>query len=287
MDAVLRHFGLTEADRIGSGWESLIYGLPPDLILKIPHPDLGAEAKVRAGAAFTAGLPTLPFAVPHVREIGHIDGTLYTVEDRIAGRALSEMLPGLEGERRRRALTSYLAVAEAMAVVRTEGDYGDLLLAEPLRRAHWGEYLAARLDSAADDAVLARDVPGLDGIVARVRARLLALPDPEKCVVHGDIWPPNVMMNEDMAVTGLIDFSFTTRVGDTLMDLAGAVCFLQVGNPRGAEDSRYLLELIEAKHGPALRAHLDLYTAWIAFSFAYNHDDPVVYAWCLDLIRRF
>ena len=287
MDAVLHHFGLTEADRIGSGWESRIYGLPPDLVLKIPHPEPGAEARVRTGAAFCAGLPPLPFAVPRVREIGHIDGMLFTIEDRIAGRALSEDLPELEGARRRQALASYLAVAEAMAGVTVEGDYGDLLLAQPLRRPHWGEYLAERLQGFADDAVLAREVPGLDGIVARLRAQLLALPDPARCVVHGDIWPPNVMMDEDLAVTGLIDFSFTTRVGDTVMDLAGAMYFLQVANPRGAEDSAYLGALIAARHGAAVRERLDLYAVWFAFSFAFNHDDAVVHAWCLDLIRWF
>lgn len=287
LDAVLHHFGLTEADRIGSGWESLIYGLPPDLILKIPHPEPGAEARVRAGAAFTAGLPPLPFAVPHVREISHIDGTLITIEDRIAGRALSEILPELEGARRRQALASYLAVAEAMAGVTTVGDYGDLLLARPLRRPHWGEYLAERLQGFADDAVLAGEVPGLGGIVERLTSLLLALPDPEKCVVHGDIWPPNVMIDEDLAVTGLIDFSFTTRLGDTVMDLAGAMYFLQVANPCGAEDSAFLGELIAAKHGAAVRARIDLYAVWFAFSFAFNHGDAVVHAWCLDLIRRF
>ncbi len=285
--AVLAHFGLTQADRLGSGWESHIFGLDQTRILRIPNPEPGAEARVRERAAFSAGLPRMPFAVPRVQDIRYVEGTLVTIEDRIAGRAMSEMLPGLDGTRRRTALAAYLAVAEAMAAVRVEGDYGDLLVAEPVRRAHWGEYLAVRLQGFAADEVLARDVPGLDAIVAGLTARLLALPDPVKCIVHGDIWPPNVMMDDDLRVTGLIDFSFTTRVGDTLMDLAGAVYFLQIDNPRGAEDAGYLMELIEARHGAAVRDLFDPYAVWFAFSFAYNHEAAVVYAWCLDLIRRF
>ncbi len=74
-----------------------------------------------------------------------------------------------------------------------------------------------------------RTTTGLKTIAARVRAQLLALPDPEKCVVHTDIWPPNVMMDDDLRVTGLIDFSSTTRIGDTLMDLLGAAHFNCVG----------------------------------------------------------
>lgn len=242
---------------------------------------------VRAQQAFALGLPPLPFAVPRVREISHVGGTLFTIEDRIPGRSLAEILPGLTGERRRVALAAYLGVAEAMAGVRAEGEYGDLLVPEPVRCAHWGEYLATRLAGFADDAVLAGDVPDLDAIVGRLTARLLALPDPEKCVVHGDIWPPNVMMDADLRVTGLIDFSFTTRVGDSQMDLAGAVYFQDIANPHGPEDTRFLMELIEARHGTGIRDRFALCATWFAFSFAFNHQMTEVYAWCLDLIRKF
>ena len=37
------------------------------------------------------------------------------------------------------------------------------------------------------------------------------------------------MMDDDLRVTGLIDFSSTTRIGDTLMDLVGAAHFNCVG----------------------------------------------------------
>lgn len=270
-----------------SGWESRIYGLGSTQILRIPNPEPEAETRVRARATFTASLPQMPFAVPRVREISRVDGVLVTIEDRIAGRALVDMLPALQGDRRRLALAAYLETAEAMAMVRTEGDFGELLVPEPMRCPRWGEYLARRLDGFVDDAVLARDVPNLTAIAARARAQLLALPDPEKCVVHGDIWPPNVMMDEDLRVTGLIDFSFTTRVGDTLMDVAGAAHFNCIANPYAADDLAYLSAQIEARHGAGFRDLFRLYGVWFAFSFAYAHDDPDVYPWCLEQIRAF
>lgn len=199
---------------------------------------------------------------------------------------MADILPGLAGKKRRVALAANLDVAEAMAAVRATGDYGDLLVPKPVRFAHWGEYLAARLKGFADDPVLAADIPDLDAIVGRMNARLLALPDPEKCVVRGDIWPPNVMMDDDLRVTRLIDFSFTTRAGDTLMDLAAAVYFHDIANPHGPEDTRFLMDLIEARHGTAVRDRLGLYAVWFAFSFAFNHEITEVYAWCLGLIRK-
>lgn len=286
-DDVLQHHGLTEADRLGSGWESRIYALGQDRILRIPKPEPNAEARVRARAAFTNSLPALPFAVPRLREITSVGGVLVTVEDRIAGRSLAEILPELAQDRRRQALAAYLETAEAMAALKTEGDYGDLLVPQPLRCAHWGDYLARRLDGFAADEALVADVPGLAGIVARLRTQLLALPDPEKRIVHGDIWPPNVMMDDALRVTGLIDFSFTTRIGDTAMDLAGAAQFIRIGNPHADADHAFLMERIESRHGTALRARFRLYDAWFAFSFAYGHDEPVIYPWCLETIRQF
>ena len=178
--AVLDHYGLTEANRLGSGWESRKYALNQTQILRIPNPESEGEARVRARAAFTSGLPVMPFDVPRVREIKYVAGVLVAIEDRIGGRALVEMLPELTGARRRQALAAYLETAELMAVMTTEGDYGDLLVPEPLRCAHWGEYLAGRLEGFAADEVLAGEVPGFAEKVARLKARLLALPDPEK-----------------------------------------------------------------------------------------------------------
>ena len=287
-EAVLTAYRLSEADRLGSGWESTIYALGPTQILQIPQPGVGTERQVRDRAAFTASLPPLPFAVPRIREISVVAGQLVVIEDRIDGQAMDAMLPGLSGARRRDALAAYLAAAEAMAAVTaTTETYGDLLKEQPLRTARWADYLVARLRAAVEDEVLAADVPGLAAIAAQLSARLEALPDPEKCVVHGDIWPPNVMMNDTLRVTGLIDFSFTTRVGDHVMDLAGAAHYLRIGNPHAAEDHAYLMQLIAERHGAEVVEWIGLYAVWLAFSFAYNHEDTLIYPWCLDLIRGF
>lgn len=282
---VLRHFGLSEKDRLGTGWESEIYALNDGQILRIPRPEPGMEERVRARAAFSARLPTFPYKVPNVQEIAFVDDVLVLIEERIAGRPLSALLPDLAGARRVQALDAYLATAEGMALARTTGDYGDLLVVDPVRTTHWSQYLIRQLDRYVQNAALARDVAGLDAIAATLRAALAALPDPDRCVVHGDIWPPNVMLDDDLRVTGLLDFSFTTRVGDTVMDLAGAAQFLRLGNPQAEADFAYLLDRITRRHGPEATGRVHLYGLWFAFSFAHAPDDPLVYPWCLQMIR--
>lgn len=284
-EVVTAAFGVTEADLIGSGWESTIYALGKTQILRIPRPEVVSEGKLRAQADLIANLPPLPFAVPRIREIARIDGQLYVIEDRIAGRSMDAMLADLSGDRRAAALRAYLAAAEAMSTVTVPGEaFGDLLLDQPRRCDKWSDYLTARVRTAAKDEVLAAAVPGLAAIAQRFIARLEALPDPARCIVHGDIYPPNVMMNDDLQVTGLIDFSFTTRVGDHVMDLAGACYYLQVIEATSQADLDYLKQLILERHGAEVIERIDLYAVWFAFDFAYNHDAAVVFQWCANLI---
>ena len=287
-DTMLNAFGVTEADLLGDGWESTIYALGATQVLRIPRPGVGSETQVRAQAALTANLPALPFTVPRITEIGRTDGQLYVIEDRIAGQSMASLLPSLSGERRATALRAYLAAAEAMAAVIAPGEaFGDLLLDHPRRCDRWSDYLTARVTTAAKDEVLAMAVPGLAGIVERFNAGLRAIPEPARCIVHGDIWPPNVMMNDDLQVTGLIDFSFTTRIGDHVMDLAGACHFLLATKASSQADHDYLKQLILAKYGAEVIDRIGLYAVWFAFDFAFNHDDAAVFAWCTNLIRDF
>jgi aminoglycoside phosphotransferase (APT) family kinase protein len=287
-NAVTAAFGVTDADLVGSGWESTIYALGKTQILRIPRPEAGSEEQVRARSAFTENLPPLPFAVPRVREISRVDGHLYVIEDRIAGQSMAALLPGLSGERRATALRAYLAAAEAMSSAKAPDEaYGDLLLDNPRRCDRWSDYLTARVRVAGEDKVLAAAVPDLAGIVKRFNARLEAIPDPAKCIVHGDLWPPNFMMNDDLQVTGLIDFSFTTRIGDHIMDLAGACHFLLATKASSQADHDYLKQLILARHGAEVLDRINLYAVWFAFDFAFNHEDAGVFGWCVDLIKGF
>lgn len=286
--AVTAAFGVTDEDLIGSGWESTIYALGQHQILRIPRPEVVSEAKLRAQAALLASLPPLPFAVTRIRDISRIEGQLYVIEDRIAGQSMASLLPGLSADQRAQAFRSYLAAAEAMASVTVPAmAYGDLLHDNPRRCEKWSDYLTERVRVAARDEVLAAAVPGLAGIAARFTLRLNALPDPPKCLVHGDIHPANVMMNDDLQVTGLIDFSFTTRVGDHLMDLAGACYYLTAYDLSAQADLDHVKHLIRARHGAEVIDRIELYAVWFAFDFAYNHDAADVFAWCVDLIRGF
>ena len=63
-DDVLQHYGLTEADRLGSGWESRIYALGQDRILRIPSPNPMRRP-------VSGHVPPLPIACPRCPLLCH------------------------------------------------------------------------------------------------------------------------------------------------------------------------------------------------------------------------
>ena len=81
------------------------------------------------------------------------------------------------------------------------------------------------------------------------------------------------MMNDDLQVTGLIGFSFKTRIGDHVMDLAGACHFLLATKSSSPADHQYLKQLILAKHGVEVIDRIWLYVGWFAFDVAFSLDD--------------
>lgn len=87
-------------------------------------------------------------------------------------------------------------------------------------------------------------------------------------------------------MTGLIDFSFTTRIGDHVMDLAGAFDFLLATRSSSSADHDYLTQLIMAKHGSDVTDRMELYAVWFAFEFAFNRDDAAAFARNVNKIRE-
>ena len=72
--------------------------------------------------------------------------------------------------------------------------------------------------------------------------------------MHGDYFPGNVLLDDSLAVSGLVDFSIWTVIGDPAIDLAGAAIFLEMIEEASAEDIAGVRALLLARHGPDARA---------------------------------
>jgi aminoglycoside phosphotransferase (APT) family kinase protein len=267
-----------------------VYDYGPEAVLKL-YPS-GDEAAVGRYPALEARLRAacLPFATPTILRSGRAAGVSYTVMPRMPGRLLTELLPQLDGPRRRAALSSYLCAAERLGTIEApERPFGHLLRGDPLSGEAWPDFLrawaaAARAEAAAD---LRADVPDLDRLVARYEAEADLVGDVrEKRLVHGDYWPGNVFIGERHEVCAVIDFSRLTLVGDRRLDVACAVIYLQMVDGCTPTDVQFLQESVAERYGPPMARIMAFYRLHYAFVFSgCKRSDPATYRWCLQSLR--
>jgi aminoglycoside phosphotransferase (APT) family kinase protein len=278
--------------KIGHGGEATVYELTGDRVLRVFHktPD---STIVRHIMPFYEQLAryTLPFAVPKILEFGDDDGLAYSLDRRIPGRAFHDVLPGLSGTDRERALDSYTDAAGALAVIELKDQpYGEFQFDDALQSTTWAGFLLARLDANYERgrSDLVEAIPDVDDIVDSLRARIGSLPDPPKVLVHGDYFPGNVLMDDDLNVTGLIDFGWLTVAGDPAMDLASAAIFLDVVRGHHASDPERVHARLLATFGESLAELIEIFRGWYAVRFSpYKADDQSLFAWCVKSLQRF
>jgi Ser/Thr protein kinase RdoA (MazF antagonist) len=291
---MIDRFHITPADLLGKGGESEVYALDDLRVLRIYKPQVPVDY-VERRQAFYALLHEqhLPFELPLVLERGMDGDRVYTVERRMCGHDFAGVLPALEGGDRSRALTSYLQVAEQIGAIQfPERPFSELLTAgAPLQRDSWAQFLWDRLQQTyrVSRRDVEQDVPGVDAVLAYMRAELRTLEGfQEKRLVHGDYFPGNVFVDDRLMICGVGDFGYTTVAGDSRMDLAGAVAYLEVVDGYRPDDTAFLMHLVEERHGRGMVRWLDFYRLYYSFYFSRcKADDPRTYAWCVGNLRSW
>lgn len=270
-----------------------MYALGDDRVLRITHRSTSDHIKELRDFYAQLATPRTAFALPEIIEQGELEGVHFTVERRIPGSSLGDLLATLEGDDRRRALTSYLDVAEQVQTlsVPAEPAYGEVMGADPVRRDRWDQFLRVRVRRAI--AQSRRDLAGagvdVDDALRFLFAEIDRLLDPlpARRLVHGDYFPGNVIVGDDLRVTGVIDFSWITMVGDATMDFCGAVIFIDVVRGYRPDDVRFVEQLASDRRGPEIRDLIRLYRLYYGFFFSpYRKDDERLFQWCVVNIRR-
>ncbi|MCW2811077.1 MAG: hypothetical protein JWP61_1535 [Friedmanniella sp.] len=298
-DDLLAAFGTSRDRLLGAGGESEVFALDhrPDqereLVLRLYRS--GHEAPLPTATQLRGlyefwGRTDIGLELPVITDLGQRAGRVYSVDRRFSGRNLSPWLATAEVDERRTALASLLDAAAAVqrlpapvpGFARLVGDgapqtfptlvaLADAMLAGPTRESR-DQLTRDRPDVAAVWDQLHRDLS----------ARVVT-----PAVVHGDICAPNAYVSPradgSPVVTGLGDFSPHTVTGDPLMDLTGAVAFVELeGYPGAAEDAAWLEALAVQRWGDAVPYWIGVYRRFYGFYFSNAYAfDPALYGWCL------
>jgi aminoglycoside phosphotransferase (APT) family kinase protein len=234
----------------------------------------------------------LPFATPRIEAFG-VAGD-YAIERRLAGRPMPDVFRDLARAERAVAFRNYVAAIETLRTVTfPDRPFGQLIAAPAVTADDWHGYLRLSLAgfAARNRVTLAGQFGELAALVDKA-ARLLdgIDPHPPKALVHGDYFPGNVLLDQGLEVSAVIDFSVLTVVGDPLLDAVSALVFLEMNEPFSQADCALVRVLARDRFGKAFSEAEPFYRAYFAFSLASPDyaapPYPQLYAWSIANLAR-
>lgn len=272
---------------IGQGMEGAVYDLGDGQVGKVWF-NRGVE-DVLPLQEFLRELGDLPFRTPEITVVDEVGARAVSIEVKLTGTPLhSAVAAGLIGEQQ--GLDAFVEVVTALG--RTEA--GAASKALPVvegpfwqYRSSWGDALAGLVSRRAERSRhhLQADVEGFDELLDRVLAELAVLELPAPRIVHGDICPPNLLIEDGRLA--VLDWGFYTTAGDNTFDAATAAGFYDMYGPDARKfDDLLLARFEELGHD---RARMYLYRAAYAITTATTYADDASdghYAWCVGNLNR-
>ncbi|WP_327378832.1 aminoglycoside phosphotransferase family protein (plasmid) [Streptomyces sp. NBC_01216] len=252
---------LNAADLIATGTEAKVYLLDAEQVLKVyADPDGTQAARLQTLRGFYDRLDRdrVPYALPEIRSVEQHNPLLATRETLLPGRPMGEACDLTTPE----AEALYLDAVTALGTLPPPGDAGPrMLLADPGTPGAdpglgWHPFLRRLLDArlkAVHD-ILSADVPHFATVVKDLRTLLDSEYIGPEAVVHGDLYPDNLLLTAG-SVSAVIDFGTFTMTGDPLYDVAGACIYYRQYEADRLTVWRRLLDQA-ADRTPAGRRHL-------------------------------
>jgi putative membrane protein len=295
--ALLASFGTGRDRLLGAGGESEVFALDDSRVLRLYRQRHEAPRQTIAQLQSLYALwadADISLELPMILEIGERDGRLHTIDRRFSGRPFSPWLAAAEPGERRAALLTFLDATGRLyqlpspvpgfaRLVGPDAPAEFASAAELARNMLVGPALASRSQ-------LSRDLPDVAHVWERLQAELNER-EVSPVLVHGDICPPNAYLSigpDGPVVTGIGDFSPHTVHGDPMMDVTGAVAFLELEPYAAAAEDAAWLETVAVERWGAETAHwIDVYRRFYGFYFSNSSEfDPALYGWCLRQLNR-
>jgi aminoglycoside phosphotransferase (APT) family kinase protein len=135
---------------------------------------------------------------------------------------------------------------------------------------------------------LRAEVPRFDLLETKLRALIADLPNDPLGVLHGDLIPANVLVDEALHPVAVLDFGFFTTVGDPAFDLAVTASIFDMYGPLARQVETEIDRAAAERFGfPPER--LTLYRAAYAIATANVYDPDGKdghFRWCTEMLRR-
>lgn len=272
-------FGIDATALIGEGAEAQVFALDERTVLRVGRSgsiegDLVARSELLKRLKQPNG-----FQVPIVKDSGLRAGFFFSIEERLSGAPMSEVLKQVNGSQRESLILDYLRVSTQLSkLIEKQDFFGEIGLEDAITESDFGIFLLNRAKASLRVGKLNIDVCGIvDNI-----------PRPEQSdLVHLDYCPSNVLC-ENGKITAVLDFGGTTIAGCAKFNPVVAATFLDptiTPTARGSDQAfadRWLLNWGE----PAAQ---DYIKAWLAayWSFCGRNEELALFKWCQKTLAKF
>jgi aminoglycoside phosphotransferase (APT) family kinase protein len=280
--------------QLGAGVEGAVFNLGNGAVAKVWNSRSLAEVKRLASfyrAVATAGLP---FATPEIHDVRVLSDAVFSIERELPGRPLHPDRTGQSPPLDQVRLRCVAHVLEALAAVTPTDAMKQLPVLDdsvPLRdgssfNTALGQLIRRRLSRSIEQVRAAiSDVDNLIGVLER---RLETMPPQCEVLLHGDLIPANILVDEHCAVTAVLDFGFFSTVGPPEFDAAVVANIFDMYGPKNVESRAVLGRLITdtfAYSAETLTVYLAAYALATITVYGANEQDGHFH-WCAEVLRR-
>ncbi len=279
VDSVLRGLKIDHPVLLGKGGEGWVYQYEENSALKI-YPRSSDIEYLRNTQKFqdTLSKAKFSFATPQIEEIGEIDGILYTIEKRLHGTQMDKKIIDLPTADRQRLYRSYYeAIRQVGSVTFANLPYGQITDSkDTVRSESWTDFLITTLDRKLikNGAELKHKILHLDEKVSMYKALIKSHLKSEKHqLVHSDYFLNNVLVDDLLNISAVLDFSVHAVVGDPLLDIAGVLTWNEIDPHVHPDDYMFLYDVAKSDYGGDIQTFADLYLIFSSFYFS-DMDDP-------------
>jgi aminoglycoside phosphotransferase (APT) family kinase protein len=251
---ILKKYQVSPHARLSSGMEAEVYAYGPDAVLRLYAGTVSLSNLCTLRDFYNSLDPLLvPYALPRIHMVTEEAGLLITIEQYLAGTRLSAVLPTLSADQLETVMQRYLTAALALSHIQAPPTFERYKLFDPndlSQRADgdWHQFLSRYLTYKLAQVApyLSRDVSDFALKMQQLRAVLDQPYRGDECLIHGDFFPGNLLVNDDHQITALLDFGLLTMYGDYLFDIAtGWVFFDMYDELKVQVRERYLAILLE------------------------------------------
>lgn len=234
----------------------------------------------------------LPFALPEILEVSADLGYVVVRERRLHGTNLQTLLPTLTPAQLATVMERYCDTTMAVAHITLNEEPSCGLLLRDLTWQHgisdWHAWWWARVQQVLTHSgvmpFLQRDVPHLAPLLAYLQAYLAQPYQGVYALVHGDLYPGNLLVDDALHIRAVLDLSEQSMWGDPHYDIATSWVWFDMYDELQCDAKGQYLAVLQQRFGS------EMMERWLVYVLLYsiisaNHFDVTCqdghYQWCV------